>query len=250
MQPTKTSIWKQWFKPSRLIPVLTILAAGITIVLSLLNVFKLSIAENIIIALLALLAVDALSERLNILERVDAKLSNLAMMQTLRKRRDIPTITNHAQHASEINLLAIHAVSAVAPYIGFYEDKLKEGCTIRIILLDPHSPSLQTLNLQTKTVITKHQIESSLSLLKGLVEQSGKKGKCEVRLLNVFLPFSIFGVDLHKESGSMAVEFRSYKVSLDERPHIYLTKAENPEWFNYYKKQFEQAWSDSVLWKP
>jgi hypothetical protein len=67
------------------------------------DVIKLSMAENIIIALLALLAVDALSERLNILERVDAKLSNLAVGQTLRRRRDIPTPTSHARHATEIN---------------------------------------------------------------------------------------------------------------------------------------------------
>jgi membrane protein implicated in regulation of membrane protease activity len=57
MNPTNSSLhWKQWIKPNRLIPLLTILGAGTAIVLSLLGVIKLSVAENIIIALLALLA--------------------------------------------------------------------------------------------------------------------------------------------------------------------------------------------------
>jgi len=54
------------------------LAAGVAIVLSFLKLIQLSVAEEIVIALLALLAVDALNERLSLLERMRAKLGDLA----------------------------------------------------------------------------------------------------------------------------------------------------------------------------
>jgi hypothetical protein len=75
MNSANSSWWKRWIKPSRFIPLLTILGAGTAIIFSLFGIIGLSVAENIILALLALLAVDALIERLSILERIETKLS-------------------------------------------------------------------------------------------------------------------------------------------------------------------------------
>ena len=58
--------WKQWIKPNRLVPLLTILGAGTVLTLSLLGAIAFNLFENITIALLALLAVDALTERLSV----------------------------------------------------------------------------------------------------------------------------------------------------------------------------------------
>jgi hypothetical protein len=79
MQSTGTPLgWKRWLRPSHLVPLLTILTAGAAIVLSLLKLIELSVAEEIVIALLALLAVDALNERLSLLERMRARLEHLS----------------------------------------------------------------------------------------------------------------------------------------------------------------------------
>ena len=71
------------------------------------------------------------------------------------------------------------------------------------------------------------------------------KGKCEIRMSKVFLPYSIFGKDFNSISGSMIVEYQSYKVETDDRPHVYLTASNNQYWFEYYKMQFESVWEDS-----
>lgn len=119
--------WKQWFKPSRLIPLLTILAAGGAIVLALLNVIQLNIAEEIIIALLALLAVDALTERLSILETLNSRLGRLSAGRTLKGRTDILSPVEHARHASEVCILVVHGASVIPPYSGFYKKKLQSN---------------------------------------------------------------------------------------------------------------------------
>lgn len=243
--------WKRWVKPSRLIPSLTILGAGSIGVLSYLGVITLSIPEGVIIALLGLLAIDALIERLDILERIDAKLNRITVNQPLlRKRLDLPPVGERAINASEICIVAVAATTLATYHLNFFERKIRDGCRIRIVLLNPDVPSLQTWNLQSKMPRTEEFIRTTLATLRELVEMNKIKGKCEVRLLDVFLPFSMFAVDLQKISGSMIVEYHVYKDTPEERPHIFFTSQNDPFWFNFYRQQFEQAWAEAKVWTP
>lgn len=241
--------WKKWLAPSRLVPLMTILGAGVAIVLSLIKIVQLSTADEIIIALLALVAVDALNERLNLLEKIESRLSNLSSEQVLKSRYAMQNPIAQASYASEICICVIHGTSVIFPYTGFYAAKLKDGCNIRIILLAPDSPVIDSINLRSKHSQTKQHILSALENLKGLTTLQAT-GKCEVRLTSTSIPFSMFAVDLKKGSGSMNVEYYAYKVSIDDRPHVLLTASNCPYWFNYYRQQFEQIWSDAVTWTP
>lgn len=245
------SWWIRWIKPSRLIPLLTILGAGTAIILSLFGITGLSVAENIILALLALLAVDALTERISILEKIETRLSSLSGGQQLRTQAEIPSVEKHAGYASEICVIAISAASLLLRNIPFFEKMVKNGCKMRVILLNPNSSSLQTLNLLDGGFTTKSDINKTLTILKDFAQIEGVKDRCEIHLSEVFLPFSMFAVDLQKESGSMVITFLNYRTSstFRERPNIFLTRSDT-EWFNYYREQFEQAWSKTTLWTP
>ena len=248
MQSTNSSArWKRWFRPGRLVPLLTILGAATVLVLSLLKVFQLDLPDEVIIALLALLAIDALTERLGLLENIEVKLAGLSVGQALRKRADIPPIEEQALYGSEICIAAISAISVVVRYQSVFESKLRAGCNVRVILLDPSSPALQTWNLLGKTPVDS-DIRSALEYFKGFSQVEGARGKCEVRLLNVFLPFSMLAVDPQEDSGSMVIEYHAYKMPFNERPHVFLTQRGDPWWFAYYKQQFEKAWSDARVW--
>lgn len=240
------SKWKPWLRPSRIIPTLTIWGAGTAIVLSFLKAINLSIAEEIVIALLALLAADALSERVNLLERLEAKLSKLSIGQTLRRRGETHFLEEYGGNASEICIIAVSGISLAMRHLSFFENRINDGCKIRIILLDPSCPSLQTWNLMMKVTTTASDIKSSLEVFKSLMQHA--KGKCEIRLLNVFLPFSIVATDLAKDSGAMIIEYHAYKIGLGDRPHVLLTPRDIPYWFSFYREQFERAWIDAVSW--
>ncbi len=244
---TSSVWWKQWIKPNRLIPLLTILGAGIAIVLSFIGVGVLSIAESIIIVLLALLAADALIERISVLERIEAKLSNFSRGHSLISKTEIPKIDEQAAYASEICIIGVSAISLLTQDLGFFEKKVRNGCKIRAILLDPESPSLQTWNLINKIPTPSSDIEKSLMMLKEITQNKGTKGKCEVHLSPVFLPFAMFAVDIKKENGSMVIAYYSYK-KMGVRPHVFLTSSEDSKWFNAYREQFELAWSNSTPW--
>jgi len=167
MQTTDSKTrWKLWLRPSRIIPTLTILGAGTAIVLSFLKVINLSIAEEIVIALLALLTADALSERVNLLERLETKLSKLAIGQTLRRRGDTHFLEEYGGNASEICIIAVSGISLAMRHLSFFESRINDGCKIRIILLDPNCPSLQVWNLMMKVSTTASDIKSSLEVFK------------------------------------------------------------------------------------
>lgn len=247
-----SSWWKRWIKPSRLVPLLTILGAGTAIILSLLGIIGLSVAENIILALLALLAIDALTERLSVLEKIENKLSSLSSGQQLRTRNELPSVETQAAYASEICIIAISATSVLAQNLHFFEKKVKSSCKLRVILLNPDSSSLQTFNLLDGGYTAKSDIERTLRLLKEHARIEWAKDKCEIRLSKVFLPFSMFAVDLQKESGSMVITYFGYRTDtiFSGRANIFLTQSDNAEWFKFYREQFENFWSDATLWLP
>lgn len=243
-------VMKQWLRPSRLVPLLTILGAGTALILNLLNVLQLAIPEQIIIALLTLLAVDSLTERLAILEKIEMHLKGLPEKQTLKKRNEMSPVYERIKDASSIDILVVSGTSIILPYIGHYKERLKNNCHIRIILLDPDSPSLQNWGwLIGRENIEKAAIEMVLENLKNLTSLPGVKGTCKIRFTQVLLPFSLFSVNTNLNSGTMNVEYHAYKVAIDERPHLSLSVNDDPYWFNYYKQQFEKAWDSSKIWK-
>jgi hypothetical protein len=78
-------LWKNWLKIGRLVPLVT---AGVGVVagaMSLLDYVQLSLTEDLIISLLALLAIDALVERLSLLEQINEKLELLPRPQNLNE---------------------------------------------------------------------------------------------------------------------------------------------------------------------
>jgi hypothetical protein len=230
----------------------TILGTGAVLFISQLNsnLISLNTADQITIVLLGLLAGDALSERMTLLERIESELGRLSIGQTLRGHGYLPSVEEQAAHASEICIAAMSGIALLSRYHGFFERKMKGGCNIRIVLLDPNSSSLQTLDLLSEVRVAKHDTLSSLGYLGGFSRIGEVAGKCEVRLSTVFLPFSMFAVDLSKDAGSMVVEFLAYKMPFSERPHVFLTKQDSPHWFEFYQIQFEKVWSDSSVWEP
>lgn len=167
---------------------------------------------------------------------------------TLKKKSERISVTEFAKEASEICILVVTGASVITDNIGFHKTKLREGCNIRAILLDPKEKrSLQTWERLKGRSVTK-RLETSLHELEYLRLLPEAKGKCDFRVSKVFLPFSICAADLNKESGSMNVEYHSYKFDIDKRPHVHLTASDSPYWFEYYRQQFEQFWKDAREW--
>lgn len=241
---------KFWLKPQRILPLLTILGAGVALVFSMMEIIDLSAADSIIISLLGLIAIDSVVERLSILESIESKLVNTVGSSGLRARTEFSDFEQRSIHASEIFILAISAISLSGRYAHIFENKVNDGCRIKIILLNPQSESLKSLELTNRDQAAAHDIRASLAAFEPLIGIKNRKGRCEIRLSDFFLPFSIVAFNPSKDSGEMIVEYHSYKISFGEQPHVFLTTKDNIHWYEFYKNQFEKAWNDSIPWDP
>lgn len=245
-----TSGWKTWLRPNRIVPLLTLLVAGGAGILGIFNLVAITPVEGIIIALLALLAIDALTERLSVLENIEARLNTYSVGEPLRRRSQLTSPQNSAHAASEIAIVGVSGISLWVNHLEFFRQKMLAGCRLRILLLDPASPSLQTWNLLVNVSTTERDITTALELLKELLLAEKTGSKCEVRLSKVFAPFGMLMTDPSKSSGLMSVEFYTYKTPTGNRPHVQLSRMHHQYWFDSYAAQFEQMWSDSQSWTP
>jgi len=118
---------------------------------------------------------------------------------------------------------------------------------VKFILLNPHSPHRKAFDLQFGTATAENSIAAALTVLDGLLREECT-GCCEIRLSEIFLPFTMVAVDPHTEHGSMVVEFYAYRKKVGERPHVLLTANDDRHWFRFYQDQFDAAWADSTAW--
>jgi hypothetical protein len=114
----------------------TIVGAGATIVLDFARIVDLSTAEEVIIALLALLAIDALTERIGVLERIEEKLR--AGSLCLEGRGDFSRpLEERLASAGRVHLLGVSLVGIISQYQWLIIEKAKEGCQFKIITVAP-----------------------------------------------------------------------------------------------------------------
>jgi hypothetical protein len=237
--------WKDWVRIRRLIPIATVLGALTVGILSLLHLFQPTVAEGIIITLLGLLALDSLVERVGLLEKIEERTSLLPSSDQLKDRSKLIDIREMGISATEIAAAGPTLVQLVTPNFDFFAQKMREGCNLKFMLLDPKSPAWEVWH-QGQIAPTRGDINSSLNILCELMRMKDVKGKCEVKLSQTYLPFSVVMTNPEKESGQMNVEILALKVSLHNRPHVYLTKRAHERWFNFFHDQFEQHWSTTT----
>lgn len=174
----------------------------------------------------------------------------------LKSRTEFQPLGEQFATASEIVLVAVSGNSLFGPHYALLERKLKEGCKLRVVLLDPEGKAVKMWDaiskeaILSKSIPTESEIISSLNYLKALIRSEKTKGLCEVRLTNFFLPYSMIIVNPHtKDTCSVIVEFHAFQTPPSNRPHIRLDLDDQP-WFDFYLKQFEDVWASTKEWKP
>jgi hypothetical protein len=233
----------------RLIQLVTVLGGVLAVILGNVGVLSLSAADQVIIGLLAFLAIDAVLERIGVLRRIEQFISEAKAVSGLRPRSEIPRPDVFGQHALSIDIIAVSAVSIITQYRNFYRERLKEKCRIRVVLLDPDSDALGVHARQShgsETVIKNH-IYSTIAALAPLLEpEKSRTNVVELKLISVFLPFSVVAVDLERPGGSIVAEFHTYRCDLDTRAHVVVERQNHKHWYTFFKSQLDTAWDDAA----
>jgi hypothetical protein len=227
-------------------------AITLALILAVLNLVGVTAPDKLISSLnlvvLGSLAYSLLKNRYHF-EDLSNKLSSAFLSKGFRDRSELHSFRDRGQFATEVVIVGVSLISAVRPHLDYFEGKMRAGCKLRFLLLDPESPSVVAWNLMSKISSAKQDIELTLGTLRILLKmEKTTAGKCEVRLSQSALPFGIAAFDPSKELGSMTVELQTYKKTLGERPHIELIRQKDAHWFEFFESQYEQLWADSAVW--
>jgi hypothetical protein len=235
--------WKRWLRPGRLVPLVTILGAGATIVLDLFRIVELSTAEEVIIALLALLAIDALTERIGVLERIESKL-RVGGVRLQDRNSFAESLEKRWARASEVCLLASNLVGIVTHYRDLMAERAKEGCRFRMIILDPEFLDLDGLPVSWYGSGRKESLQYAIHTIDRIRRRVGRD-RVEVRYTAFPSPYSLLMIDPGTASGEVQVELYTHGRNTQERPHFVLTQDTDSYWYDFFRREFELVWESS-----
>lgn len=176
--------------------------------------------------------------------------------QHLLHHRELPTLEQLASTADHIDIISISSISLTVTYDSFVEDSLRRDKTRwRIILLDPDNDNAHEIWSQLSdrpSVQTRMHIEQTLDMFSNIFARvPGAQARCKIKFGQFPFPYNLFAADSHKESGVMQIGYYAYnKAGASSRPHLILRQADDPDWFAFYRQQFEAAWDIARLWTP
>lgn len=209
--------------------------------------------EQIILALLAFLAIDTLVERLDLLASIEQDIQTIRETLTpkvgadtfLRKRRNFPRMEQLISEARDDIWVAGVTLDTMVTLVGTFESKLKQGCNIRFLALAPHGEALKAAAkyyASDPDFITT-RIRSNLIALASRLKTG--EGSVEIRVLDRVFPTGYFITDPNSHKAQMIVQLYLYHIDAEEAPLFELSKTDDKQWFSVYMRQFERAWSDA-----
>jgi hypothetical protein len=245
--------WRSWLKFERLIPSATIILAFVAQALELFGIIQLSVGEQIIMLLLAFLAIDALSERLNTIEKLRKEIRIIQNNQTAANnffsyRDEIPSLSDFLMNAKSIDVTGASLLALATQNRLSLEEKLKQGCKFRLICFNPHAEQLSEMAYALSGAISpiglSREILISLENLQKIITDN--PNLFEVRTYGQSIAHSVVITDGNTLQGKMRVEIYVAGKTGPHRPGFFLKKYESPGWFSVFMDEFEMMWEQSV----
>lgn len=236
------------------------LTIGIALVLSILGAFNIvdtGVVAAITLATLALLALGTLNnrEKTNDVQDKVVRLTDLVEESVLGNIRaskfflsERPRYDSDFQGAKTIYIVGTTLSRTVRDYLGTFEKRLKEGASIKFVIIDPKSDAAKQATLRSYGVKSDefyhNRIKPTIDLLQILASLPDLKGTAEFRLLPYMPSFGLILIDPGEANGKMYVEIYQHK-SVDLNPTFVLDVRRDEKWFSFFYHQFDVLWASS-----
>jgi hypothetical protein len=214
--------------------------------------------EQLLLGLLAFLAIDALVERLELLTNIEDDVKSIKQLVTsrtssqhfLKQRKDFPQIEKMVEVAKEeiwVNGIKLDTMAAIT---ALFKLKLSKGVKLRFLAISPED---ETVN-ETSGYFGS-DVEDLLNSLKVNLNTLSKRlahtnpEQVEIRTIKHRPSLAYFIVDPNHEDGYMTVFPYFYQsVGNYEPPFLLLYKKTDSYWFYIYLKDFETLWNNAEKW--
>lgn len=211
-----------------------------------------------VIGLIALLASALFLEKITNLRAIEKNVretNNFLKLQEgtpsldsiLKNRQQLKPLEERLKHTKEVMITGGSLFRLTSEYLGFFEEKAKEGCSFKFLLLNPNCTAAKLLALNIVYEVDsfdayKKNINNSLIALHGLKEKY--PDLIQIKTTDFIPSFSLFICDPEKIEGSIMVELYTCDVSTRNRPHMILLKNRESGWFRFFNNQFKVIWDN------
>lgn len=230
---------------------LTLLIAVVVSILGFLGTSSQQILFSAIVAVLALIAFNLLQNRRDY-EEVTSLLEKLEINNNVSERffhnNFNPSAFRESVMVAKEAFFWGVSLSVTVPALDYaIEQGIKQGLTARFLMIQPESTAVEMTAFRnwyrrdTQEVNSMaREVLSRLSKIEAL--SSSWPGSIEVRTVNYLPPYIVLATDPHLPSGSMSVYLTSFRTPNENRPGFSLSPRNDPQWFAFFKNQFEEVW--------
>lgn len=216
--------------------------------------------DQLLLGLLAFLAVDALVERLELLTKMEKDIeviresvaSRASGKNLLRLREDFPRLEHLVADANKEIWVSGISLDTMATLVGVFNSKLEEGFRLRFLAISPEPSVVGEASeyFGGEANELAWRLKANLGTLSGALV-SAEPGQVEIRTIGHRPALGYFIVDPSYEKGYMTVKNYLYRMRGGHvNPLLFLSKRTDPKWFAIYLKDFELLWSNATQWKP
>ncbi len=222
-------------------------------ILGIFNVVDAGVVGAATLAVLAVMASSALTSRHQIdevkaaLDRlVSGEAGNVPAERFLSPR--LPALDTEAAAATDIALVGVTLTRTVRDLLPVLDQRLRQGATIRVILIDVDSDAQTEAVARSKKASSpdfyRHRTSATIDLLRVLASSGRNQSALELRLLPFVPTFGMCLLDAKQRHGRIHVEVYQHR-SIEANPSFSLRADRDARWFSLFAGQFETLWESA-----
>ena len=124
---------------------------------------------------------------------------------------------------------------------------IREGGTVRVLLLDPDDPDLMRVADRTRERLLEGRIRHTLNELASLPD--GSHGQLEIRTCSFVPRMSVNALNLREPNGVMFIQHYQYRPPGDSLP-VFRLDVKDGFWYQHFAAEAERMWDDAIPWPP
>lgn len=219
--------------------------------LVLLGILGLSVGDliaPITLTVLGLLAISLLQLRLLVLKSIEKQ--NQSKNELFLD--EFPnSILSEIESAREIWLLGVNMRLFHSHYFQF-EKAIRNGCSIKLLLTNPTG---EGVNMAAKRSYVSTLVASRERLVENIKRtledfcQLSKSASSDIGIRTLDFPMGhrLIAIDPDSASGKLYIANYPYRTPGGSKPKFVL-QAEDGDWYDFYKEEFNLLWNDSIIW--
>jgi hypothetical protein len=185
------------------------------------------------------------------IESINAHIAALSEHSSvIRRRATLPPLEEFFEKATTISVAAVSGLGLVNHFRGLLEQQLRQGKMLRVLLLDLEKrDALATWDrLSNPPMIDpEDDIKSGVRQFSALAGLPGLPGRCEVKLFDTVFPYSLIMCETSDKRGIVQVEMHAYRRAPEDRPNLLLSSEVDSHWYEFFSRQFNDAWNNSKV---